>query len=182
MPSFASSVAAQLVVAGEEAGDAVADLDHVAAHRLAEDQAVEGGHALEIGGADADDLGQHRRNRLVGHPAAVLLHDLERADAGGAAIGVVREVMLDLVALVGGQHEGLGLLVEVGDRSAVRSLSLVGGGALTSKGIVDYTQSALGRAARVGRPRGLHGSPDGAQRVRLPRRSRVWFYAASDPV
>src|SRR3546814_19865165 len=40
-----------------------------------------------------------------------------------------------------------------------RQVVLVGGGA-DLKGIADYTQSALGRAARIGRPRGPHGLPD----------------------
>jgi len=58
---------------------------------------------------------------------------------------------------------------------------LVGGGA-DLKGIADYTQSALGRAARIGRPRGLHGLPDAHSGPAFATLAGLVLYAASDPV
>jgi len=62
-----------------------------------------------------------------------------------------------------------------------RQVVLVGGGA-DLKGIADYTQSALGRAARVGRPRGLHGLPDAHSGPAFATLAGLVLYAASDPV
>src|SRR3546814_18825828 len=62
-----------------------------------------------------------------------------------------------------------------------RQVVLVGGGA-DLKGIADYTQSALGRAARIGRPRGLHGLPDAHSGPAFATLAGLVLYAASDPV
>src|SRR3546814_14658963 len=62
-----------------------------------------------------------------------------------------------------------------------RQVVLVGGGA-DLKGIADYTQSALGRAARIGRPRGLHGLPDAHSGPAFATPAGPVLYAASDPV
>src|SRR3546814_12934233 len=58
-----------------------------------------------------------------------------------------------------------------------RQVVLVGGGA-DLKGIADYTQSALGRAARIGRPRGLHGLPDAHSGPAFATPAGLVLYAA----
>src|SRR3546814_20737755 len=62
-----------------------------------------------------------------------------------------------------------------------RQVVLVGGGA-DLKGIADYPQSALGRAARIGRPRGLHGLPDAHSGPAFATLAGLVIYAASYPV
>src|SRR3546814_4191121 len=55
---------------------------------------------------------------------------------------------------IGKALKELGFIGPVG-----RQVVLTGGGA-ELKGIADYAQSALGRAVRIGRPRGLTGLPE----------------------
>ena len=62
-----------------------------------------------------------------------------------------------------------------------RQVVLVGGGA-DLKGMADYTQSALGRAVRIGRPQGLHGLPDAHAGPAFATLAGLVLYAASDPV
>src|SRR3546814_2342369 len=59
-----------------------------------------------------------------------------------------------LMGEIGKALKELGFIGPVG-----RQVVLTGGGAEV-KGIADYAQSALGRAVRIGRPRGLTGLPD----------------------
>ena len=93
MPSRCAQVLAQLVVAHDPAAHAVADQDDVPAHRLAEDEVVEGGDAVQLVGGHAQAARATSRDGLVGHPAAVPLHDLQRLDAGGPlASAYVREL------------------------------------------------------------------------------------------
>jgi cell division protein FtsA len=62
-----------------------------------------------------------------------------------------------------------------------RQLVLTGGGA-ELKGIADYAQQALGRAVRVGRPRGLSGMPDAHSGPAFATLAGLARFAASDPV
>ena len=83
-PSRAAQMLAQAVVAHDPAAHAVAEHDHVPAHRPAEDQVVERGDAVESAG-DISSSSAMSRNALVGDPAAVPLHDLHRIDADAPA-------------------------------------------------------------------------------------------------
>ncbi|MNE49166.1 hypothetical protein D3C80_1436660 [compost metagenome] len=91
-------------MAVDVADHAVADADDVATHRLAEDLAVEGGDPLHVAGGDAE-FGTDGVNGAVGHPAAGLLHYLERFYAGGTGIFVVVFLMFDGIALSLAQDE-----------------------------------------------------------------------------
>ena len=62
------------------------------------------GWCAGVGEAHADELG-NLGNGLIRHPAAMLLDHLERPNAGGAAVRIVSDFVLDLVALLLGQHE-----------------------------------------------------------------------------
>jgi cell division protein FtsA len=58
---------------------------------------------------------------------------------------------------------------------------LTGGGA-ELKGIADYMQGALGRAIRIGRPRGLAGLPEAHSGSGFTTLAGLIHYAASDPI
>jgi cell division protein FtsA len=62
-----------------------------------------------------------------------------------------------------------------------RQVVLTGGGA-ELKGIADYAQVALGRAVRVGRPRGLTALPEAHSGPAFATLAGVAHYAASNPV
>ncbi len=62
-----------------------------------------------------------------------------------------------------------------------RRLVLTGGGA-ELKGIADYAQGVLGRAVRVGRPRGLIGLPEAHSGMGFSTLSGLVLFAASNPV
>ena len=62
-----------------------------------------------------------------------------------------------------------------------RQIVLAGGGA-ELKGIADYAQQALGRAVRVGRPRGLTALPDAHSGPAFATLAGLAMYAAADPV
>ena len=62
-----------------------------------------------------------------------------------------------------------------------RRLVLTGGGA-ELKGIADYAQGVLGRAVRVGRPRGLIGLPEAHSGMGFSTLAGLVLFAASDPV
>ena len=62
-----------------------------------------------------------------------------------------------------------------------RQVVLTGGGA-ELKGIADYTQQALGRSVRVGRPRGLTGLPEAHAGPGFSTLAGLAFFAASDPI
>ncbi len=73
-------------------------------------------------------------------------------------------------------------LTELGFGGPVgRQIVLTGGGA-ELKGIADYAQVALGRAVRIGRPRGLTALPDAHAGPAFATLAGLAFYAASDPV
>ena len=58
---------------------------------------------------------------------------------------------------------------------------LTGGGA-ELKGIADYAQGVLGRAVRIGRPRGLTGLPEAHSGPAFATLAGLALFAASDPV
>ena len=62
-----------------------------------------------------------------------------------------------------------------------RQVVLTGGGA-ELKGIADYMQAALGRAVRIGRPRGLAGLPEAHGGSGFATLAGLVHYAASDPI
>lgn len=62
-----------------------------------------------------------------------------------------------------------------------RQIVLTGGGA-ELRGIADYAQQSLGRAVRVGRPRGLSGLPDAHAGPAFTTLAGLATFAASDPV
>src|SRR3546814_2005323 len=64
-------------------------------------------------------------------------------------VAVIRQRLDAMMGEIGRTLKDLHFVGPIG-----RQVVLVGGGA-DLKGIADYTQAALGRAARVGRPRGL---------------------------
>ena len=62
-----------------------------------------------------------------------------------------------------------------------RRLVLTGGGA-ELKGIADYAQGVLGRAVRIGRPRGLIGLPEAHSGMGFSTLAGLVLFAASDPI
>jgi cell division protein FtsA len=62
-----------------------------------------------------------------------------------------------------------------------RQLVLTGGGA-ELKGIADYAQSVLGRAVRIGRPRGLIGLPDAHAGMGFGTLTGLVLFAATNPL
>ncbi|MCY1441347.1 hypothetical protein D9M71_576600 [compost metagenome] len=82
------------LMAADVADHAVADADDVTADRLAEDLAIEGGHAFDVARRDTEDLAD-RRDGAVRHPAALLLDDLQRFDGRRTGVLVVVHFMLD---------------------------------------------------------------------------------------
>jgi cell division protein FtsA len=91
-------------------------------------------------------------------------------------VAVIRQRLDTMMGEIGRTLKDLHFVGPVG-----RQVVLVGGGA-DLKGIADYTQSALGRAARIGRPRGLHGLPDAHSGPAFATLAGLVLYAASDPV
>ena len=62
-----------------------------------------------------------------------------------------------------------------------RQVVLTGGGAELN-GIADYFQQSLGRAVRIGRPRGLVGLPEAHSGPAFATLSGLVYYAASNPI
>src|SRR3546814_20424728 len=62
-----------------------------------------------------------------------------------------------------------------------RQVVLTGGGA-EMKGIADYAQGALGRAVRIGRPRGLAAMPEAHSGPAFATMAGLALYGASNPV
>ncbi|RJF90534.1 cell division protein FtsA [Sphingomonas cavernae] len=90
-------------------------------------------------------------------------------------IAVIRQRLEHLVGEIGKALNELGFTGPVG-----RQVVLTGGGA-ELKGIADYAQGALGRAVRVGRPRGLNGLPDAHSGPGFCTLAGLVQYAASNP-
>jgi cell division protein FtsA len=91
-------------------------------------------------------------------------------------IAVIRQRLEHLVGEIGKALKDLGFSVPVG-----RQVVLTGGGA-ELKGIADYVQGALGRAVRIGRPRGIVGLPDAHSGPGFATLAGLIHYAASDPI
>ncbi len=91
-------------------------------------------------------------------------------------IAVIRQRLEHLVGEISKALKELGFSGPVG-----RQVVLTGGGA-ELKGIADYVQGSLGRAVRIGRPRGLVGLPDAHSGPGFATLSGLIHYAASDPI
>jgi cell division protein FtsA len=91
-------------------------------------------------------------------------------------IAVIRQRLEHIMGEVAGALKELGFAGPVG-----RQVVLTGGGA-ELRGMADYAQGVLGRAVRVGRPRGLHGMPDAHSGPGFSTLAGLIHYAASDPI
>jgi cell division protein FtsA len=91
-------------------------------------------------------------------------------------ISVVRQRLEHLFGEVSKALKDLGFTGPVG-----RQVVLTGGGA-ELKGIADYAQGTLGRAVRIGRPRGLVGLPEAHSGPGFATLAGLVHYAASDPL
>ena len=91
-------------------------------------------------------------------------------------ISVIRQRLDHLVGEIARELKELGFSGPVG-----RQVVLTGGGA-ELKGLADYMQGALGRAVRLGRPRGLNGLPEAHSGTGFATLAGLVHYAASDPM
>ena len=91
-------------------------------------------------------------------------------------IAVIRQRLDHLVGEVAKALKDLGFAGPVG-----RQVVLTGGGA-ELKGLADYMQGALGRAVRLGRPRGLNGLPEAHSGTGFATIAGLVHYAATDPL
>ncbi len=112
----------QLVGAAQRAGDVGAHVHAVASHGRGLEHVVEARHRLQVGGGHA----HHARDlldRLRRAPAVHALGGLQCRQRGGAAVGVVGHVRLDLRAQLS-RHVGAGCVGDLAgsfSRSAARS-------------------------------------------------------------
>jgi cell division protein FtsA len=113
---------------------------------------------IEVAPLSADDEGES--------------HRITRAQL----IAVIRQRLEHLVGEINKALKDLGFAGPVG-----RQVVLTGGGA-ELKGMADYVQGVLGRAVRVGRPRGLIGLPDAHSGPGFATLAGLVHYAASDPI
>jgi len=93
-----------------------------------------------------------------------------------ALITVIRQRLEHLTGEISKALKELGFTGPVG-----RQVVLTGGGA-ELKGLADYVQGSLGRAVRIGRPRGMAGLPDAHSGPGFATLAGLVHYAASDPV
>ena len=91
-------------------------------------------------------------------------------------VGVICERLNQLMAEVNATLAGMGFNSPTG-----RQVVLTGGGA-ELKGIADYAQGALGRAVRIGRPRGLAAMPEAHSGPAFATLAGLALYGASNPV
>ncbi|WP_157215971.1 cell division protein FtsA [Flavisphingomonas formosensis] len=91
-------------------------------------------------------------------------------------IAVIRQRLEHLTGEIATALKELGFAGPVG-----RQVVLTGGGA-ELKGVADYMQGVLGRAVRIGRPRGLAGLPDAHSGPAFATLAGLAQFAASDPV
>ena len=91
-------------------------------------------------------------------------------------IAVIRQRLEHLTGEIATALKELGFTGPVG-----RQIVLTGGGA-EMKGIADYVQGVLGRAVRVGRPRGITGLPDAHSGPAFGTLAGLAQFAASDPI
>ena len=90
MPSCAVKCVAQLVVAHDPAADAVADQDRRAGRPACGRSGCRTSRRRRARRRSCPSSSATSRNALVGYPAAMPLHDLQRFDADGARCRVVR--------------------------------------------------------------------------------------------
>ncbi|MNG10503.1 hypothetical protein D3C84_939750 [compost metagenome] len=95
-------------MAADVADHAVADADDVPANRLTEDLTIEGGHAFDVAGRNAEHFADGI-DGAVRHPAAFFLNDLQGFDGRRARVLVVMHLVLDGRALGFAQGETVGL-------------------------------------------------------------------------
>ena len=93
-----------------------------------------------------------------------------------ALVGVICERLNQIMAEVNTALAGMGFNTPTG-----RQVVLTGGGA-EMKGIADYAQGALGRAVRIGRPRGLSAMPEAHSGPAFATLAGLALYGASNPV
>lgn len=91
-------------------------------------------------------------------------------------VAIICQRLDHLMGEIGKALKDLGFTGPVG-----RQVVLTGGGA-ELKGIADYAQSALGRAVRIGRPRGLTGLPEAHSGPAFATLAGLALYGASNPV
>jgi cell division protein FtsA len=91
-------------------------------------------------------------------------------------VGVICERLNQLMAEVSKALTGMGFSNPVG-----RQVVLTGGGA-EMKGIADYAQTALGRAVRIGRPKGLAALPEAHSGPAFATLAGLALYGVSNPV
>lgn len=91
-------------------------------------------------------------------------------------VSVIRQRLDHMMTEIGKALKELGFTGPVG-----RQVVLAGGGA-DLKGMADYAQSALGRAVRTGRPKGLIGLPEAHSGPAFATLAGLVLYGASDPV
>ena len=91
-------------------------------------------------------------------------------------IAVIRQRLDLLFGEIGKALKDLGFTGPIG-----RQVVLTGGGA-ELKGIADYAQTVLGRAVRMGRPRGLIGMPEAHSGSGFATLAGLVRYAASNPL
>jgi cell division protein FtsA len=89
---------------------------------------------------------------------------------------VIRQRLERLMAEVSKELKKLNFEDPVG-----RQLVLTGGGA-ELRGIADYAQQAMGRAVRIGRPRGISALPEAHSGPAFATLAGLAVFAASDPV
>ena len=102
------------------------------------------------------------------------------ADGGkitrAALVAVICERLNQLMTEINAALAGMGFNTPTG-----RQVVLTGGGA-EMKGIADYAQGALGRAVRIGRPRGLAALPEAHSGPAFATLAGLALYGASNPV
>jgi cell division protein FtsA len=113
-------------------------------------------------------------------------HDMIEAPGGDGAdpiritraqlIAVIRQRLDQWFAEIEGKLKELGFTGPI-----ARRLVLTGGGA-ELKGIAEYAQGVLGRAVRIGRPKGLIGLPDAHAGMSFTTLAGLALYAASEPI
>jgi cell division protein FtsA len=91
-------------------------------------------------------------------------------------ISVIRQRLEHQMGEIAGALKSLGFTGPVG-----RQVVMTGGGA-ELKGLADYAQGVLGRAVRVGRPRGLSGLPEAHGGPAFSTLAGLATFAASNPV
>lgn len=91
-------------------------------------------------------------------------------------IAVIRQRLEHLMSEIAKSLKELGFTGPIG-----RQVVLTGGGA-ELKGIADYAQGLLGRAVRVGRPRGLVGLPDAHSGPAFATLAGLTHYASANPI